>query len=474
MCISLGRQSLISAAWLLLLLLLLSTAAVQGQPVKIVASDGGLEDYFGSAVAIEGDLAVVGCPYDDDGGENSGAAYVYVREDGVWTQRAKLTATPPAGGELFGCSVALSGERVIVGAEGNDDAGEDSGAAYIFARQAETFVQEARLLPPQSGPDQRFGHAVAIWQDVAMVGLAIDPEKDPYTGSAYVYHFAEGAWAFEATLAPESTKRPLPLDVSLALNGDVALLGEPYAFEDGRASGVVYVFRHYGGLWQQETTLKPAEGRVLGQFGSSVAVDQDTIVVGARGSQLRHPDSPVRGAVYVFEYDGTAWVERQQLALEQYVTSFGQSVAVRGTTILVGAPDSGALVSHGGAVYVYRRDETQWIFAETLLPPAASRWDQFGSPLAFDGQSVIAGMIRDDQVAVNAGAAYILDYGAPRTCAGDANGDGGVDADDLLCVLAHFGQSANSAADGDLDGNRRADVSDLTIVLDHLGTVQRR
>jgi uncharacterized membrane protein len=138
------RRILVSAVLSVLLLAAL-TANVHAAEVKINASDGAAGDCFGGGVAISGDYAVVGARYDDDAGSRSGSAYIFKRDGTAWTEQAKITASDGAAGDYFGGSVAISGDYAIAGARKDDDAGMDSGSAYIFKRDGIAWIEQAKI-----------------------------------------------------------------------------------------------------------------------------------------------------------------------------------------------------------------------------------------------------------------------------------------------------------------------------------------
>ena len=153
---------------------------------KLVADDGALFDAFGLAVTISGDYVAVGALADDDDGGGSGAVYVFARNGETWVQQAKLTALDASAGDAFGVSVAMDGDLLVVGAHRVDDAGEDSGAAYVFRRVGSTWSQEAKLTPDDADESDFFGEAVAISGDTVIVGAARD-DAAKNAGAAYVF-----------------------------------------------------------------------------------------------------------------------------------------------------------------------------------------------------------------------------------------------------------------------------------------------
>ncbi len=154
---------------------------------KLTAADAAADDFFGRSVAVSGDTVVVGAYGDDDDGSSSGSAYVFVRSGGGWTQQPKLTATDAAAYDVFGYSVAVSGDTVVVGAHCDDDAGDMSGAVYVFARSGSGWTEQAKLTAADADADDKFGVSVAVSDDTLAVGAYGDADAGPSSGSAYVF-----------------------------------------------------------------------------------------------------------------------------------------------------------------------------------------------------------------------------------------------------------------------------------------------
>ncbi len=170
------------------------------ETAKLLASDGAVEDFLGVSVAISGDVAIVGAYGDDDHGTYSGSAYVY-RFDGInWVEEQKLLASDGAAGDWFGFSVAISGDAAIVGAMLDEDNGNASGSAYLYRFDGMTWAQEQKLLASDGAAGDRFGWSVAISGDVSIVGAYGDDDNGFFSGSAYVYRFDGVTWVEEQKL----------------------------------------------------------------------------------------------------------------------------------------------------------------------------------------------------------------------------------------------------------------------------------
>ena len=161
------------------------------QQQKLTASDAAAGDTFGESVSVSGDTAVVGAHQDNHaGGSLAGSAYVFVRTGGVWTQQQKLTALDAASGDLFGVSVSASGDTAVVGADDNDDAGGDSGSAYVFVRSGTVWTQQQKLTASDAAAGDTFGISVSVSGDTAVVGAWFDDNAGSDSGSAYVFQLS--------------------------------------------------------------------------------------------------------------------------------------------------------------------------------------------------------------------------------------------------------------------------------------------
>ena len=278
------------------------------QTAKLTASDGAEGDIFGWSVAVHGDTAVVGASGNDDRGNDSGSAYLFTRaSDGTWSQTAKLTASDGAAGDEFGYSVAVDGDTAVVGASGNDDRGNDSGSAYVFVKPATgwaTGTQTAKFTASDGATEDIFGWSVAVDGDTAVVGAYGDDDKGSNSGSAYVFVKPATGWATGTQTAKLTASDGAASDefgTAVAVDGDTVVVGA-YADDDrGNDSGSAYVFVKPATGWAngtQTAKLTASDGAASDEFGTAVAVDGDTVVVGAYADDDANGSDA--GSVYAF------------------------------------------------------------------------------------------------------------------------------------------------------------------------------
>jgi hypothetical protein len=267
---------------------------VWAQEAKLHPADGESGDRFGGSVAVDGDTALIGATGDDVNGDNSGSAYVFTHTGETWSQQAKLLPSDGDSLDLFGGNVALDGDTALIGAHWDDDNGDDSGSAYVFVRSNGVWTEQAKLLAPDGKAGDSFGGSVAVDGDTALIGAANDNHNGYNTGSAYVFTHAGGVWTQQAKLSPAGGDNHGDVfGASVALHADSAVIGAPYDSDNGGTSGSAYLFTRSGGDWIEQDKLLAADSGPTDRFGWSVAVEGDVALVGAPG------DVPP-GSAYVF------------------------------------------------------------------------------------------------------------------------------------------------------------------------------
>ena len=212
------------------------------EEAKISASDGEEGDHFGGSVSLSGDYALIGAYGDDDAGSSSGSAYIFRHEGMEWIEEAKLTASDGAEDDEFGRSLSLSGDYALIGAWGDDDAGSSSGSAYIFRHEGMEWIEKARLTASDGASGDNFGTSVSLSGNYALIGAYRDDDAGSDSGSAYVFRLEGTEWIKEAKLTAGDGAAEDWFGWSVSLSGDYALIG---AYEDndaGTDSGSAYIF----------------------------------------------------------------------------------------------------------------------------------------------------------------------------------------------------------------------------------------
>lgn len=276
------------------------------ETAKLVPSDASLGDFFGGAVGVFGDRILVGAHGDDPNGvEKAGSVYAFDYDGTQWVEAQRITVSKPAANARFGEHIAMWEDRAIVGAIGDDELGSKAGAAYVFEVGADgQWFEAAKLLAPDGVDFDRFGTEVAIHGDVAVVGAGLAGEL--FEGAVYLYERdAAGGWSFVQKLEAPGGLVGENFGHDVSIWGDVVLATSQSLAQGGlNAVGVVWVYRRQGdGSFAHEDTLRPKEAQFGLQFGNSSAIFRDLIAVGARGSELAAGYQS--GEVYLFGGTGT-------------------------------------------------------------------------------------------------------------------------------------------------------------------------
>jgi hypothetical protein len=405
----------------------------------VKASDPGVQDSFGAVIALSGETLLVGAPLEDssavgvDGAgtnvaaSDSGAAYVFVRDQlGLWSQEAYLKASNTDPEDRFGTGVAISGDLLAIGApyESSNAIGVDgdqannsksgAGAVYVFARDAlGQWIQEAYIKPSNTAARSNFGETLALEGNTLVVGA---PDSDLTMPLVYVFTRDEfGTWSEQAVLTGSGSV--FGFARALALQGDTLAVGSrwyPGMGDIDGFSGAVYVFEREDGNWQETALLQGSNTERYDRFGVSVALSNNTLVVGAgyessastaiNGDQDDNSASE-SGAVYVFEQDADGnWSQSAYIKASNAESPdhFGESVALSGDWLAVAAPieSSSATGINGvetdnsyfraGAGYLFERDLSgQWSQALYLKASNANADDFFGRSLALSNSKLI-------------------------------------------------------------------------------------
>lgn len=364
------------------------------QQAKATSADGAMNDSFGESVAISGDTAIIGAVLDDVGANvNQGSAYIFVRNGATWTQQTQLVAADGAN-HLFGYSVAISGDTAIVGAIGDNPDRLEPGAAYVFVRNAGVWSQQAKLSGADNEPYDRFGYSVSVSGDTAVVGSPLDDiGANENQGSVYIYVRSGTSWTQQTQIIAADGAAQDGFGYSAAISGNTVIIGV-YGYDVGANTnqGAAFVYIRSGNVWTRQARLLAADGTSLDHFGSSVAVSGETIIVGAPGDDYGGEQDI--DAAYIFTRSGTMWTQQQQLFASGGAANdnFGYSVAIDGDIAVIGAfqHNIGAKTDQGAA-YVFERAGTSWTQKTELSDNTGAAYDHFGNSVAVSGDKIVVG-----------------------------------------------------------------------------------
>ncbi len=463
-----GRVGVLSAsnAMLVALLAFAATAhpaAAQCEQltagIKLLASDASANARLGYAVAISGNTIVAG----DEVSVGFGQAYVYVLYGGFWTQQARLSDPSSASGTTasFGRAVALFGNTSIIGEP-------NSGLAFFTNRSGATWSTPAALVRADHSSFDQFGASVAMGSlgthNTAIVGAPSYSVTASNAGAAYVFTISTqvaGGWIQTGLLTASDGAATDAFGTSVAISGNTAVVGAPSDDNTGGIdAGAVYVFtsNSFGSGWTQQAKIAPTDPHAGDLFGESVAISGDTIVVGAPNAQSNN------GKAYVFTRMGTVWTQHAALAAGGTANHLGQSVAISGDRIVVGAPGSTPGPPSPGYAELYVRPPGSgiagtWVYADYFVSPDGLINGFVGSAVAISDTRLAIGSYGADQGATDAGAVFVVDIFNP--CPADFNCSGSLSINDIFDFLSAWFASDPRADFNGVNGLGIQDIFDF-------------
>ncbi len=373
---------------------------------KLTADDGVANASFGWSVAVSGSTAVVGAPGTSPSPTN--AVYIFLKSGNGWALQQKLV--PPGGtGGNFGSGVAIEGDTVVIGRRFY----APFGAAYVYTRSGTIWTLEEQLTPPSGNTvDAGFGRSVAISGETVIVGDHSDNSPALRQGSAYVYIRNGTAWTQQQKLTASDGSQTDSFGWSVAISGGQAIIGA-WGQRNGSSDpniGAAYVFERENTGWTQKQKLTAFDGVGADEYGRTVNILGNTAVVGAHSDDIG--PNVDQGSAYVYVRSGLSWTLEQKLTAPDggMRAEFGESIAISEGHLVIGAyvDDIGPNVNQGSA-YIYSRCAPMGTPPQKILASDGAAQDTFGNSVAVSGDTVLIGA-RGDTIGANnrQGSAYAI------------------------------------------------------------------
>lgn len=391
----------------------------------------GAGDFFGASISISGERAAIGAPHDDDDGDNSGSAYVFVREEGSWSLESRLVSRTAAEGDFFGSQIGISGETIVIGSPGyesgqsrieiferrdeiwrmrkafmsevssvaihsevlivgSDGGYSNSGFVDVYNKRGSRWSLNSRLEISSPPGRSDFGESISLSETMIVVGDA----GNPLFEAVYVFELDSGSWRQSAKLISPEGLTDTEFGGSVSVSGDSIVIGARVASSPGsNESGRAYVYKKEGDTWNNGEVLVPETISASAYFGAAVAISGDTIVVGAYGEEVR------RGAAYIFRKQVNGWTQAKRVPNETILRGwFGSELAMSSDTILIGSL----------GVEVFEDSEDGWLWQTSLSDGESAARDAFGASVSINGDSAVVGAIGDDDNGSGSGSAYVF------------------------------------------------------------------
>ena len=381
---------------------------------SLKSSDIASGDSFGTSLSIHGDRIAVGAVGDDDGGSQSGSLYLYTVPK-LESSEYKLTgSTTPTAHDNFGSAIAATPDTVVVGSGDEDDAGESTGVIYIFRFDpSDNLWKKTQINASDMSSYDYFGHSVDIEDNTIVVGAYGNGTYGNASGAVYIYRLdtSDNTW-YESKIYAADPAIGKNFGRSVSISGNFLLVGSPVANSPVNSNtGAAYLFQYdaVANLWVQRNKLYASDGAAYDYFGRKVAIDGFTAVVGADEDDDFGNNS---GNVFVYRFDPSTFdftetkLNHSSAAAYDY---FGQSIAISGNSIVVGAPSMQTSAAFSGAAFVFRYDPSSanWV-QSSLLHTNINANDGFGHSIAIQGNTIAVGSYSADPVFAAQGAAYVF------------------------------------------------------------------
>jgi len=364
-----------------------TTPCTSSALVKLLPPTGTVYSDFGRSVTVSGDTLVIGSHESGSAGTRSGAAYVFSRLTlGGWVQTQRLVASDVTPYDYFAWDSAFDGDTLVFGSKFNS-----VGAAYVFKFQAGLWTETQKLTAATDGAaNDYFGENVAVRGDTLVVGAYGDQDWGPYSGSAYIFSLQSGTWVQSAKLVAPDGATQDNFGESVAVSPGLVAVGARFQDQGGFNAGAVYVYTDTLGSWTLAQKLLASDGGTMAKFGESVAMSGGTLAVGAPCQGCPN----VVGSVYVFSCTAAgACTETDKLLAADGAAydNFGRSVAMSCNTIIVGAGGDEDNGQESGSAYIFTRQLSGgWLQTDKIVPTDGAMRDLFGWSVAISTHTVAA------------------------------------------------------------------------------------
>ena len=327
------------------------------QQVQIQGSDTSGFDEFGESVSVseDGNTVIVGARGNSASGSFAGSAYVFTRSGSSWSQQAKIQSSDIQAGDRFGNAVSISddGNTAIIGALNSLSAG---GSAYVFTRSGSSWSQQAKLIASDKEDFDQFGWSVSISGsngNTAIIGAPTEDTNGSNAGAAYIFTRSGSSWSQQAKIQASNASSDdyFGESVSISDDGNTAIIGAPYEDSGGSNAGSVYIFTRSGSTWSQQARMQASDNAANAYFGNSTSIseDGDTVIVGARNANNG------AGYAYIFTRSGLSWTQENKIQASNAGSGdeFGFSVAISAETVIVGAHYEDTNGTDAGSAYIF-------------------------------------------------------------------------------------------------------------------------
>ncbi len=379
---------------------------------KLTASDPGEDDFFGFSVGIAAGRIAIGALGHDELGPNAGAVYAFAWNGTDWIEDEEINPSDADSGDQFGASLAMEGNKLVVGANRDAELDTLAGSAYVFESNGDFWIEQQKLLASDGGFRDHFGQSVAISGNTIVVGAA-ESSCGGCEGieGAYVFEKADSMWSETQKLVPHDMVPEMDFGHDVAIQGNTIMVAAPK--ENSR--GAVYAFDYGVTEWlESQKITSAADAAPSIRFGNAIDLGDGIMAVGTSGDLTDL--GIISGSASVLEKILGRWIERQKIYPSDLDDNdqFGSSVSIAGSRLVTGAREG----FRWGSAYISQRESGVWQERYRLSASDGILDNHFGVSVAQEDSIVVVGAFLDDHSGLeNAGAAYVYDLEALQSAA---------------------------------------------------------
>ena len=322
---------------------------------------------------------------------DEGSIHIFERIDNIWTHKEKLSSPEGPQNDSFGKSVSIEGDTIAVGAPGLGN-----GAVYIFEKNNTNWVFKQRLSSSDGAAFDNFGNAISMDNNTLVIGAYFDDDYGFSSGSAYIFERSNGSWEEKQKLVPKSGYYYNNFGRSLSLDNDYLIIGSPGYLA---GAGAVYMFKKNNTTWEETDRLTPSSTVQQAYFGNTVDIENEISVVGAWADN----------SAFIFSKENNIWIEKQKITADDTVENdtFGSHISIENDVIVVGAAQNTNNNIKTGSAYIFVKETDIWEQKQKLIANDGSQDDYFGQSISIENGTILIGApYADDESNSNSGSSY--------------------------------------------------------------------
>ncbi len=390
----------------IILILFINALKSQNFSQKIFPNNPKQGAYFGRFVAQNDNYMVISAYKDFGKASSSGSLFIFQNKNGQYVQTQKIFPEDGTVEQFFGYSIGINNNWIITGAHHDSSKGASSGAAYILEKNnSNDWVISQKLVPDELSEADEFGKKVDLYGQFAVSSSYLDDDLGINSGSVYIFKMDSGYWHKFSKIYASTPAKYSQFGLSVDLFKDKLIVGAP--FEGDKEFGSTYIFEFIDNKWVETAKLMPEGLNDFDQFGITVKISDGFAFV----SSIKDDDlGKNSGAVYVFKKTDTRWDYFQKLKAPDGAEGdgFGIDIELSDSIAIIGSYFDDDKGQNSGSIYFFQLKNDKWHFQKKITADDGEESDAFGSSISLKGDNLLVGAYSDSDEGFLAGSAYVF------------------------------------------------------------------